>query len=146
MIKVYFKFKNAFDDYPEEHESLQELNDEQWPTTLEKMIIQYPGESEIEIYSKEALKLLKQSEKEKNVNAPHYSNFFGTEEWTDTIQKLKPYRNEDISIWLELVIRQYFDRSRFKGTQIEDLKKMRRYLDFYIRYLENDKKFTKFNE
>lgn len=75
------------------------------------------------------------------INPNHYQAFFLDYQWLETMQHLPDYRDPVVFKGaVKLQVRKYLDRCGRKDEELQELKKARWYLDFIIKYIENDNK------
>jgi len=75
---------------------------------------------------------------QKAVDPNHYKGYVDDYQWLDTMARLPTYRDkEKFYSALELQIRKYLDRNGQKDNPLQELKKARFYLQYWIEYLES---------
>ena len=82
--------------------------------------------------------------KEDAINPDHYKTYMQDLQWIEAMQLLPTFRDPKVFLGaLELQVRKYMDRLNKKDHPLQELKKARWYLDFMIKFIENDCQFTK---
>jgi hypothetical protein len=84
---------------------------------------------------------------DENAKAAHYQGYFVDKErgielqWIDAISRTGRFKDpETFEACLELMVRNYLDRLGRKDDKLQELKKSRWYLDYWISYVENNLK------
>lgn len=80
----------------------------------------------------------------KAIDPPHYKNYIEDLQWLDAMSKIPTLRNPDnFCAALELQVRKYLDRRGQKDHGLQELKKARFYLQYWIKYLEHGTVYAK---
>jgi hypothetical protein len=84
---------------------------------------------------------------DEKAKAAHYQGYFVDKElgielqWIDAISRTGRFKDPEIfEACLELLVRNYLDRLGRKDDKLQELKKSRWYLDYWISYVENNLK------
>jgi hypothetical protein len=84
---------------------------------------------------------------DEKAKAAHYQGYFVDKElgielqWIDAISRTGRFKDpETFEACLELLVRNYLDRLGRKDDKLQELKKSRWYLDYWISYVENNLK------
>ena len=75
------------------------------------------------------------------VNPAHYKSYVDDYQWIETMARIPTLRNPDrFQAALEMQVRGYLDRRERKDDTLQELKKARFYLQYWISYIENEYK------
>jgi hypothetical protein len=73
------------------------------------------------------------------VNPSHYKGYIIGMQWVDAMSLIPTLKDPvKFQAALELQVRKYLDRNGSKDSTLQELKKARWYLSYWIKYLEND--------
>ncbi len=137
-------YVSVFDTRLHEHShDLKTIEDlEEWHTVLERVSAWKPDYlKDKNVESDAPLVTLKSKSIESQVNPRHYKNYIDDYQWLDAMSRIPSFREPAIFKGaLELQIRKYLDRKGRKDDDLQELKKALFYLQYKIKYIENDNK------